>query len=386
MAALGALAARAAARPAVIGLYGTDASTADAIRSLARDPLLAGKTSFEVVELDADRPLEARLRERPRLDLVLGLDGMAFSSKASLFEPLDETVARKVPSALRSVGRVGNLRYGLPLEADHFELAYNRPAFYRAGLGEPRTLPELLDAAKKLARPGIPSLFVAGAEDGDLLLLLAALVESLDGPAGYRRLADSLAVAPSLSAALHADIGADSLGSILDSLISLRKIGVLHPEWFRMKSGDIKALAENGLAPIILMPLSAHRTIALATIVKYKSVFIPPRQATSSRAFAAPILVGAVPAGARRRKEASAFLYALLENHGQERLCGATGLAPASASAEALDQQASDVRLWIASSQGALADLGRASKGDEASRRALASGIRAYLEAEGRGF
>jgi len=379
-------------RPLRIGLYDLSDGDTMAIRKLTSDSAIVGKRSIRFVELDPLLSLEALVASRDRPDLVLAYEGMALAQAAARFTAIPDDLAGRLPSTMRRLAATAGKRYGLALQADHFELAFRTKALGAKGIAEPRNLEELRKAALSLALPEAWPIFVAGGDDLSLLLLVSALVESRGGLEAFKRLEKDLSAKDSFRDVLDATLAEDSISgtttlrAVLNSLVRWRDEGLLHPEWFRMSAKDISPFMGKGFAPIILMPLSQHRAMSIKELENYASTPFPPVKTTTLRALCAPILVASIVERSPRNKESIALLSAFISQAGQKKLCDATGLAPAAAAAEALDIQASDARLWVAASQAALPDLGRATRSTGASRRGLAKEIRQYLETGGMGY
>ena len=377
-------------RPLRVAAYDLEAADAAALKAILADRAVVGRPGARLETLDPSQELGPLLAGRDRPDIVIGYAGAAMSANASLFAALPQGLEGRLPPPLRLAASTEGRAFAIALQADHFEFAYRAESLAAARLEAPADLAALEAAARRLASREDWPVFVAGGEDGSLLLLVTALVETEGGASASRALARALGAAPSLREALDAPLpgaaGDTSLREMLDGLVAWRERGLLHPEWYRMTHTDLAAFMERGMAPFVLMPLSLHRALPTRVVRQYESAAFPSGRSGASRSLAAPLLAAAAVELSPRRARALELLAALLGPEAQKRLCDATGLAPAAASAEALDRQASDARLWLAASRGALPDAGRASKPTGAARSALAREIRQYLEAGGAGF
>lgn len=380
-------------RPLRVGLYGLDAVDIQAFKKLGA---MKGLARFTIVELDPAKPIAAQLSGKAHPDIVVAHAGMAMADAASRFSMPADSTARLLPTAIREAASMGKRRYGLALEVDHFELAARDGVFPAGPEGRatagPGSLAGLEKTALSLAGRKSWPVFVAGAEDDDLLLLVTALVEARGGAAAVTKLAARLASGQSLGEALDTVLSGEggagelTLRGILAMLGDWRARGILHPEWYRMRGGDLEAFMAEGMAPIVLMPLSRHRIFPAELMAGYKVAPFPSAAQVGNRSLVAPLLTGAAVSGGIKGKAAATFLARLLGAEAQGRLCASTGLAPAAAAAEALDLEASQTRLWVAASAGALADIGRAAAPTGAARAAIAREIRQYIEAGGAGY
>ena len=371
-----------ALRKPVIAYYRLPANVRAAISALADDPALSGKTKFGIIVLDDSKGLAEQLAKKPRIDVVFTYDGAAAAATASKTLVPSEQLRLLLPTAIRGAGTRFGVGYALPLLLDHFEVAYDARAFGKAGFGEPKTLGDLITGAKKTAHPGISPIVCAGGNDRDLLLLVGAVAEAKYGLPAHDKIIADLREKGTLKSALS---NAELRGT-LDTLVDWRKNGILHPEWFRMKDADLAAFLDNEYASVAFMPFSTHRTIPLKTISRFSSISFPPAKLGSARALTAPVIVGLLPSYRKPNAAATEFLYRLVREEGQTILSVNTGLAPVNSIVPAQDIQATDVRLWVASSSGPRPDPASAAFADPAKIAEAARDIRAYIEAGNAAF
>jgi hypothetical protein len=386
-------------RPPLIVTVGLDAASVRAVSALAAASAAAGGPKFRVAEVADWSGLSAKRAPKP--DLVIGPDGLA--ARSGDFKPLAADSARALPDSMRSAGRDGERRYALPLQFDHFELLYSPNAFAAAKLAPPRDLAALAAALDKLGAAG--ALALPGGEDDALLEFVGAWVEAWGGLAAYRSLAEALAAPPAATEGLRAgdgpaaalaagsaaplldrDLGGLTLRRALDRLVEWRKLGRLHPAWFRMTANDFGSLLADGRIAVAALPLSLHRRQTAAVMERFEALVFPAAKADAPRGLQSVAWVGAVPAKSVHAAAAEAFLYSLASPASQTALAAASGLAPAAAVAETADRQAADARLWLAASQGPLVDLGRASCLGAVGRAALAQAFRDYFTVDGVGY
>jgi len=366
----------------VIGFYDIPEISIQSITSLARDSTLAGNTKFEIRRLDADKPLQAQLVQRPKVSLLFIAEGKAAIDVSSMAIAPPEAIRSLMPQAMRQAGRTDGKAYGIPLQLDHFEVAYNMAAFRMAKISRPKTVAELLAAAGKIKKTTRWPILCAGAQDDDLFLLVGSLAEALGGLTAW----EDLSARMMKENGLKETIAGGTLRNVLDELIRWRSAGLLHPEWFRMKGTDVSGFMEGNYAGIVLMPLSAHRLIPQAAIEKFASMPFPPAQAESERSVTAPATLGILIGRKKAEKNSVSFLENLAKADGQKKLTGMTGLAPVNSTAETADRQAADVRLWAASSQKPLPGIGTAAFSDSEKRKQFAQELRLYIEVGGAGY
>ncbi len=366
----------------VIAFYNTPEAIRQAVTSLAENPDFAGKTIFKFQKLDDTLPLSAQTKKLSKIDLLFTMDGRNASEIAESTMPPSEQVRNLMPSAMRKAGQNETRGYGLPLLLDHFEVAYNLKTLDQNGIAEPKTLSDLLSAAKKMKKTSFYPIVCAGGQDTDILFLSGALLEARFGLEGWQNVVHSLKNDSSFKTVL-AD---KNFRAVLDELVRWRTDGLIHPEWFRMSAADVNSFMENDYTGIVFMSLSAHRTISQRTIEKFSSSFFPPSLSGSPRALTAPTLLGIRPFKKNPDKKAEAFLYRLARDDGQKKIGSITGLAPVNSTAETKDKQATDVRLWIASTGQPLPDLGSAGFSDAGTRAEFARLLRDYIQTGGVGY
>ena len=371
-----------ALRKPVIAYYRLPANVRAAISAFADDPALSGKVKFGIVLLDDSKPLAAQLGKNPRIDVVFAYDGAAAAETAGMALAPSKQIRLLLPTAIRDTGTRFGVGYALPLLLDHFEVAYDAKAFGKAGLSEPKTLGDLIAGAEKTAHPGLSPIVCAGGNDQDLLLLVGAVAEAKYGlPAHDTIVADLREKGTIQSALANAE-----LRGTLETLVDWRKKGILQPEWYRMKDSDLTAYLDKEYASVAFIPFSTHRTIPLKTISRFTSIPFPPANQGSARALTAPVIVGLLPSYRKPNAAAAEFLYRLVREEGQTILSANTGLVPVNSIVPTQDGQATDVRLWVGSSNGPRPDPANAAFADPAKIAETARDIRAYIESSNAAF
>lgn len=381
------------ARPPVAGFYGADGASSAAIESLASSARFRG-LGFEFVDMESPEGRGLPLVGKGAPALLFSCDGIVGAGDTGSLARLAEEPAQAMPGSLRRLGMAEDGRYAYPLAIDHFELSYDQELFASKGLAAPQDLDAFLRTAASLSAGGAPSLLCAGGDDAILINLIGALVEARGGIDAAQALIALAYMDGKLGSLLDLSLGLDSAGgdislrTELDRLVALKADGVLHPEWFRFKADDLAAFMERGLAPFALMMLSGRRLLDQRLASRYIGSPFPSGKPGSPRAPRFTVLLATVNAAApkRHRDAAMEFLGYVVSAAGQKQLVGANGLAPAHASAETLDEQASELRLWAAASRVVLPEPGWAMAGSGASRAALAAELRAYIEAGGAGY
>lgn len=376
-------------RQTVLAFYRLDAAQAAAIlrAANAKNP---EKPSFSAVTLDPDQSLEKQRKTLSRASALFLHDGAAAAEFATagddsrpmalpaLSRSASPALLALMPSAVRNAGSDGKNHYALPVLLDHFELAWNRKLLSRKGFGKPDSLEGFEAAARAVKAKTVWPISCAGAVDDDLAMFVGSVIEAVSG-------ADTLeAFARGLQTGENAATLAEKQGIAVafDTLARWRREGLLHPEWLNMDAQTVKSLMESDATAFAFMTLSAHRTVDQKTIEKYESAPMPASGTRTDRAFVAPAIAAVRLDAKRNAQQADSLLATLAGAVTQKALSDATGLAPVNSTAETRDRQASDVRLWVASSRKPMANPLDAAFADPADRARAANDLREWLRSQ----
>lgn len=343
-----------------------------------------------IIELNLNESLQTQLEASPGIDLLFAADGLAVESVTSILRPLSEEPARLLPSSLRLRGLLNNKRYAYPLELDHVEIAFRKDFFAQKGFptGERlMSLAELEGALTALAGANFYPLMIAGADDTSLLDAVSLLTLSLGGSQAVSTLVDLIKNNDfsnndnDFSTIVNTELAEDlSLNKVLERLAAWKKKGILHPEWLKFSREEVFNFVEDELTAALIMRLSIHRTYPLSIIKKFsESPFPFAGRENSAAGIIAPLHIVSSMKSSNFKAEADKILVNLLRTDFQKKLTHFTGLAPASATAETLDKQASNLRFWGAASRKIIESLASASFLVAHAQKAFAEEIRNYL-------
>ncbi len=336
--------------------------------------------SFKFMVIDGNEPISAHKRDISKADLVFMYDGKtAAEVGAEAVEP-DESILALMPSAMREAGKSGTQRYGIPILFDHFEIDWNVSLIGGRSLAKPNTLTELVKVSNAIKGKNLWPIVCAGGNDEDLLGFVGALVISESGLDAYEKLVTGASEKQPFAELVRTT----ALKNTLDTLIEWRTSGIIHPEWFRMKSADVSAFMQMDYSCFFAMSLSSHRLLDRKIVEKVLTIDFPTDRKELDRGILAPAIVAielrhSLPGN----RAAHRLVAALAQGPAQANISGASGLAPANSNAATADKQADDARFWIAASRKPFPDPATASLSDPAARAALAASIRQYLEFEG---
>lgn len=362
------------------------------IAAQAADPSAGIKGGFRQILLDPIKPLEAQRKPLSACALVFTGDIASAAAEGRVLrwqqdEPSLGDSRELMPSSIRRIGTVDGetevAAFAIPILLDHFELTCSIALLPALGDSRETSLERLVEIATQRRSAGHWPIVCAGGKDESLILLVSALAEAKYGTDGRGRIVDALRGGQSLASALDAA----PLRATLDELVAWRKLGIIHPEWFRMADSDVRAFLDSGDCDMAFMTLSDRRTMPSKTMARYASLPFPAtRTIKRARELTVPATVAFVPKGQKPNTAAMAFLARLVSPVIQGSLSRSTGLAPVNSTAETRDSQAYDARLWAASCARPVSDVAREAFTDPEDTARFARDIRGYLESGGTGF
>jgi hypothetical protein len=360
-------------RKSLVVLYGLSDPTIAAIEREAG-------SSFKFMVIGGDEPISARKKDLLKANLVFMHDGKAASELRAEAVAPDESILALMPSAMREAGKFGTQRYGIPILFDHFEIDWNVSLIGGRSLAKPNTLTELVKVSNAIKGKNLWPIVCAGGTDEDLLGFVGALVISVSGLDAYEKLVTDASEGTPFAELVRTT----ALKNALDTLIEWRKSGIIHPEWFRMKSADVSAFMQMDYACFFAMSLSSHRLLDRKIAEKVQSIEFPTDRKELDRGILAPAIVAielrqSLPGNRAARR----LVTALAQSAAQATVSADSGLAPANSNATTADKQADDARFWIAASRKPFPDPAAASFSDPSARAAFAVAIRQYLEFNG---
>lgn len=309
-----------------------------------------------------------------KLDLLITSSSKVPESLQTIMRQPDKEILNLMPNSMRALASNEKGQYGYPLLLDHFELAWNQKLLASTGSSQVKTISDILAAGNKIKTKTTWPLILAGSDDHILCGFIGSLTESFYGQNAWKTIQTACKTTNPQELVLQSP-----LKDILDSLITWRAQGILHPEWFRMSKKDVEYFMETNQALFVCMYLSDHRQIPQKIIEKYDSSFMPSLSGSANRAFTMPAITVYQP-NKRPHKAITALSLYLARSEAQKTLSGQTGLAPTNAQCETSDKQASDVRLWAAASNAILPSIDNAWYSSPKDTTTLANSIRQYLE------
>ena len=315
-----------------------------------------------------------------KYELIFTKNGNATARLEKYAEDLPVEWYVGMPTSLRrSAGKV------LPFALDHYEMAYYKDGREKAGLDFPMSIPELQDYLKTMKGYVFSPFFCAGGEDEVLLALVGAFVEGFGGTASYNKAVSLLLKKPSLAQNIDEELSVSknssdkfTLRAILDMLRGWQNDGLVHPNWYAGKHGDLTAFMEDNQVGVMFTSLSVHRTIPYKSVRKFDADRVPVFTTRIDHGVIAPSYVAMK---LTKYPYFDEILKDLVTDTSQKDLSMLSKLGPVSSRSQAYDRQADDVRFLAASCKdGPLPALGDAvfQTNPEAAHK-FAEEIRTYL-------
>ena len=315
-----------------------------------------------------------------KYELIFTKNGEATARLEKYAEDLPLEWYAGMPTSLRrSAGKV------LPFALDHYEMAYYKDGREKAGLDFPMSIPELQDYLKTMKGYVFSPFFCAGGEDEVLLAFVGAMIEGFGGTASYDKAVSLLLKKPSLAQNIDEELSTSknsndkfTLRAILDMLRGWQNDGLVHPNWYAGKHGDLTAFMEDNQVGVMFTSLSVHRTIPYKSVKKFDADRVPVFSTRIDHGLIAPSYVAMK---LTKYPYFDEILKDLVTETSQKDLSMLSKLGPVSSRSQAYDRQADDVRFLAASCKdGPLPALGDAvfQTNQEAAHK-FAEEIRTYL-------
>lgn len=309
-------------------------------------------TKYGIINYSNDIPLKDQYKKNPChilfTDNNIKAKNLSIDIQKKNNITIDKQIYNGMPSTMLKIGD----NYCIPILFDHYEVL-SKESFvmqYNSMI--------LHAKARKTQTNG--TLVFAGNDTNQFFMLISAITESFYGEKAFYNLAKALDSQSPIEDIFNTKIKDNiTVANVFDNIINLKKQGILHSECFNMTEKDLINFIEKTTINMAFLPLSTHRKINYKTLSNYNSYFFPTNQKTISKSLIAPALV-AIPLKNKKfsfEYTTQNILTKLTTPEVQFFLSQKTGLSPSSARAKTADKQASDARLWIASSSAALPNV-----------------------------
>ncbi|MEL3908178.1 MAG: hypothetical protein P1P64_04090 [Treponemataceae bacterium] len=223
------------------------------------------KQKLKFIRLSSEKPLYDELKENPEIDILFSENGLALERAKPLLEKFDVALFEKLPSVFSGVGNwrkildnaeeselENSYLYVYPLSYNILELVVKKtfyPLASRIQLNERSKIEELLKLAKN--KFNYPLAFAA-ADDETLALMVSSLLTEIN--VDYT---DEKFSALQEEIDFHKNLPAP-LQQVLDILISWKKAGFLHSQWYDLVDTDVQNFLEFNQSPMAIMTVEKH--------------------------------------------------------------------------------------------------------------------------------
>ncbi len=337
----------------LIGFYGAQLSDYTVITDIF-------KNGYNIIEYDKNAELFSQFIEKP-CDLLITKHFKVDKKWSEKLKPISGNISSTQPYSTRKISEFNNVAYLIPLQYDHIELAYKQDVFSKEirHNGLIFSFSELEAELKRLTKPNNYPLAIAGGIDSDLMDFISVLAISSSGVDGYNKLSQLLKSDADFDKILNSPLNNDFMfKDILDIAVSWKKEGVLHPQWLDLDQDDVNAFLENEISSSVVTRLSTHRTMPLDILRSLNETPFPfLLKEDRGSGLVLPVDSLAINRKSLFGKQIGALLPKLLSDKTQKDLTSFSRLAPTISTSEAVDKQASDVRLWGAASSSILQQL-----------------------------
>ncbi|MBB6479518.1 hypothetical protein [Spirochaeta isovalerica] len=342
-----------------IGFYRTNPEQYSRLIELMSSAETGLGKEFFIIEYDGKSNLEEQFKKDP-CDILITENFTLTESWDNLLFPVDAALIERYPRSTRLLTEYKGANLVLPLQFDHIELAYKRSDIK----GDPETsiiysFDNLNTQLTSLAGKDRYPLLLSGAEDRDLMDIISVLTLSIAGPDGLESLRSRFDKSSDLEELLNLELREGiTFRNILNVLTNWKNNGIVSRDWLHFTFDDVLFFLENDLSSACIMRLSTHRTLPDSLLNDLsESPFPFLSKDDRASALLMPGYSMALSSKSLFKRSITTILPDLLENDILAGLSAYSGLAPASSTSEALDRQASNVRLWGAASMALLNPL-----------------------------
>lgn len=373
-------------KPIKVAFYNVESKTQEAVVQLfkAEWEKLSPDFTYELVFLSGNKSIDDHLFEDSSIVLLFSDAGTAESVADRAVVP-ESSVYSVMPTSVKNVSSTS-----VPLLLDSLEVLYNRKALNASGTETSPLMADMLSFAKDAAGNRRYAMGIPAKDDRTLGMFVSAVMESLYSEKALESLKTVI------SRAEMADRFGDIFENVLEAegngyfqqaleyICGWRNQGLLHTEWHSMTLQEVEYLMDTELFPVVFIPLSLHRNLSYRTVEKYEEMFFPAGRIENSgvhRSLVYTVYTGTVLKNRYEEKSSICMeiLSQMVNSENQTLLSEKTGLAPANASTETADRQASNARLWAAAASKPVAGLYECFSKPEA-RSAFFEGLRTYLK------
>lgn len=321
--------------------------------------------------------------ESKKYDAVITMDGLFAKSLAKNGVELPASVYSKMPASVRRAGLVDGKRLLLPIIYDHVPIYMCRSATTYSSTEGPSTLAALEENLQAERSAFDFTLLCAGDDDECLYGLLSMVAESILGGEGYKKLAEKIAEKNDFRQVLDEVVSNSrdgvplSLRTVVNRIFDWQQKGLIQPQWYKIKEGDIVTLMQNKAFAFGSMPLDYYRNLPRRIGYNYSVYRFPQEDVKMDHGLVAPMVV---MVSRSKKKPMQRLEEYLVSQNVQGGLSNTTTYAPVHSQAGTYDSIADDARFYAAAtSMGPLPVLDMAAFNSEEKAAKFAQDVRDYL-------
>lgn len=342
-----------------IGFYKTERENYSLVLNMLKDPESGFGKDPEIHIFNSEGNLLDQFTNSP-VDILITENIVLDDDWSRMLLPIDNQALEIYPKSTRAFSIYNGKYLQLPLQLDHIEFAYKKKDITGApDSGLIFSLTELESQLLDLRKAGHYPLMIAGHDDRDLLDAVSVLTLSLAGVEGYRSLMNLFYSGNSFKELLDKPLrGELTFADILEKIQNWRDSGIIHPEWLRFTREEVVKFLEDGISSACIMRLSTHRTLNSKLLDQLGETPFPfLERKDRATGLVMPGYSAVFYLNSKFSGKMGEIIRSMVSNETQSDLTASSGLAPMTSVSEAIDKQASNVRLWGAASREILPPL-----------------------------
>lgn len=327
---------------------------------------IAKEERFLPVFLDSSKPLSEQKRRLNQCSAIIYTKSAPTDKTLKPFsKKLSPALLSGMPVSIQNAVSNNDKLFQIPILYDFYQIDLHIPSYKSVKISDVSTYLDLQILAKKEQELFKQDSMYANLQTpADFLDFIGILCELTDSWESYEKMLNDF------SATISDTSDADSITQLLDKYLTsktpletavselneLLKLGLLSKQSLIFTKSEMNFYESNELSAINFTKLSEHRMIKKEALQNYESIYIPSVEFTPERKFAAE----QISFTCLKRPKKCLHLIERLSNAQQNELATQTGLCPVQKDCQVPDQQASDVRYWLASSKGPVLPFSRA--------------------------
>ncbi len=336
---------------------------------------------FDVTVLGEEDGLS--VSDAKKYDAIFTWNGAVAENFAKSAKEMPDAIYRRMPTSVRSSGKVDNKNLMVPILFDYVPIYVSKKAgAFENDMG-PESIAELENCLAAEKGNFDFAMLCGGVTDPEFYGFLSMVAESMLGGDGYKNLCARILEKKSFREVLDevvsksSDGVALSLRSVLDTIVSWQRSGLIQQQWYRISENDLFMLMERQSFCVGSMFLDYYRKLPRRVSYNYSPYRFPVMDPKMDHGVIASEVVMIAQKQNKSLKKLADFLT---KADTQEELSNLTTLSPVHSQAGAYDGIADDGRFYSAASKyGPLPTLDRAAFTSRDTANAFAQEARDFL-------